>query len=467
MSERYEDPVVYNDGAGNYAPQMIPFYWQRKAMIDLLREMYFSQLADSTSMPTHYGKTIKKYHYVPLLDDRNVNDQGIDATGASTADEVTISITDPAGFSRYAVGTGADAATALTAAKTNAESLFKNLGIFQTSYDATKTALEAAGWTIEEGDAVNNGGNLYGSSRDVGVITNKMPTISETGGRVNRVGFTRITLEASMHQFGFFEEYTEDSIQFDNDAQLMEHVARESMRAANYIYEDKLGIDLLNNANVVFYGGDATSMATVTGETTATLKSELTYDMLINLDTILNNNRCPKDTKIITGSTNTDTKVVPACRYAYIGSELKMTLLKMKNFHNEKAFIPVEQYAAAGTLAKGEIGSCGPFRFIENMNMPRWEGAGAAVTSNGGYFEHNGKYDVFPMLVVGSGSFTTIGFQSSGSSKFKILNKKPGIAMADRDDPYGKIGFWSIQWWYGFMALRPEWLACVKVVAPR
>mgnify|MGYP000879285153 CR=1 FL=1 len=36
----------------------------------------------------HFGKEIKVYHYIRLLDDRNINDQGIDATG------VTISSAD-------------------------------------------------------------------------------------------------------------------------------------------------------------------------------------------------------------------------------------------------------------------------------------------------------------------------------------------------------------------------------------
>jgi len=65
--------------------QMNEFFYQKKALIDAKREMYFMPLADTMSMPKHYGKTIKVYHYIPLLDDRNVNDQGIDATGATIA----------------------------------------------------------------------------------------------------------------------------------------------------------------------------------------------------------------------------------------------------------------------------------------------------------------------------------------------------------------------------------------------
>jgi hypothetical protein len=43
--------------------------------------------------------------------------------------------------------------------------------------------------------------------------------------------------------------------------------------------------------------------------------------------------------------------------------------------------------------------------------------------------------------------------------------KKPGKEMATIQDPYGKIGFSSITFYHGFIALRPERLAVVKTVA--
>lgn len=66
----FENPRLYNDGTptnpSSIGEQLIPFYWQRKALIDLKKEQYFGQLADTTAMPKHYGKTIKRFHYVPL-----------------------------------------------------------------------------------------------------------------------------------------------------------------------------------------------------------------------------------------------------------------------------------------------------------------------------------------------------------------------------------------------------------------
>ena len=477
---QYERPQVYADGQGQMAPQLVDFYYLKRALIDERKNMLFSQLSDTMSMPKHMGKTIKRYHYIPMLDDRNVNDQGIDATGDITPNSVTIVITDPNGYERRAVGSGANAAAALTAAGDAACDMFRNLGMTNvTGYAALKATLQGRGWNFDELAAVNDAGNLYGSSRDVGTITSKLPTISETGGRVNRVGFKRIALEASICEFGCFEEYTQEDLDFDTDAELMTHISREAMRGANQIEEDLIQIDLLNGANVVYYGGDATDESEITGEAGQT-PSVLDYDTLIKLDTILNNNHCPKDTTIITGSRMIDTKTIGSTRYAYVGPELKAMLMQMTDYHNRPAFVPIHQYGAAGTLANGEIGAVGPFRFIEHPEMMHWDGAGADVTNNDGYMESNGKYNIYPVLIVGDKSFTVIGFYTGSNGnmssrgegsrvpvKFKIIHKRPGANVADRNDPYGKVGFYSIQWWHGTAIWRPEWIAIVKCVAQR
>lgn len=49
--------------------------------------------------------------------------------------------------------------------------------------------------------------------------------------------------------------------------------------------------------------------------------------------------------------------------------------------------------------------------------------------------------------------------------KFKIITKMPGEKTADRNDPYGEMGFSSIKWYYGTMILRPERIGVIKTVA--
>jgi len=380
---------VYGDGApSDIGTQLNDQYYQKTALIEAAKEQYFSQLADVTSMPKNMGRKIKRYHYLPLLDDQNINDQGIDAAGATLV-----------------------------------------------------------------------GGNLYGSSKDIGTITGKLPVLSESGGRVNRVGFKRKEIEGTFEKFGFFDEYTQESIDFDTDADLMMHINREMVMGANEITEDALQIDLISAAGVVKYAGSAT----VNGQVgSADLVS---YGDLMRLSIDLDNNRTPKHTKLINGSRMVDTKVLPAARVAYMGSELLPTFKAMVDLHGNPAFISVEKYAAGGTTVTGEVGAVDNFRLVVVPEMVKWAGAGATTTDSINY-ETGGNYDVFPILVVGDESFTTIGFQTDGKTvKFKIHHKAPGEATADRNDPYGETGFMSIKWYYGFMTLRSERIALIKTVA--
>lgn len=391
------------DGPGS--DQMNTFFWLKKSLVDSRKEQYFMPLSSTMDLPKHFGKAVKVYQWVPLLDDRNVNDQGIDANGVTIAN-----------------------------------------------------------------------GNLYGSSRDVGTIVGKLPLLTENGGRVNRVGFTRLQREGSIHKFGFFTEFTQESLDFDSEDNVKEHLSRELMTGAVQLTEAVLQKDLLASAGTVLYAGAAISDATVTGEETVSGNvtipaSVVTYDNLSRLDQILTDNRTPKQTKIITGSRNIDTKVISGGRIMFVSSAMVPLLKRLKDPFGNQAFISPQHYADAGTLLNGEVGSIDAFRFIQVPEMLHWAGAGAVVTDNPGYRSTNvggtERYDVFPLLVVGDDSFQTIGFQTDGKTvKFTVITKMPGTETADRNDPYGETGFSSIKWYYGILVKRPERLALIKAVAP-
>lgn len=374
--------------------QMETFFQLKKAIITARKDQYFMPLASTINMPKNYGKTIKVYEYIPLLDDRNVNDQGIDAAGAVIAN-----------------------------------------------------------------------GNLYGSSKDIGTITAKMPTLTESGGRVNRVGFTRVQREGSIFKFGFYTEFTQEALDFDTDAELMGHLATELMNGAVQLTEGVLQKDLLAAVGVIVYAGAATTNGTVTAE--GATPSIVSYANLMRLDQILTDNRTPKQTTVVIGSRLVDTKTLPAARVMFIGSELVPVIKAMKDLHNERAFIPVQRYADAGTVLNGEIGTVDAFRIVQVPEMLNWAGLGATVGTNPGYRVTAGKYNVYPMLVLGEDSWTTIGFQTDGKSvKFEVMTKMPGKETADRNDPYGETGFSSIKWYYGIMIKRPERMGLIKTVAP-
>ncbi|MPW63529.1 N4-gp56 family major capsid protein [Moraxella catarrhalis] len=302
-------------------------------------------------------------------------------------------------------------------------------------------------------------GNLYGSTNDAGLIADKFPVLGELGGRKNRIGMTRKEIQSNLQKFGVFYEYSNDAVNFDSDAKLLEHLERETTNACMTVYEDKLQLDLLTNAGLVKYAGTATQNSELSHG------MELNYADLVKLGIDLDKNRCPKQTKIITGTQLTDTRTIPDCRVAYVGSELIPTLEAMVDYHNKPAFIPAHQYAAGTTLLKGEVGRIAGFRIVVVPRMMKWAGVGANAT-NAAYYKTGSKYDVFPFLVVGDEAFTTIGFQSGGGKgKFQTIHKKPGEATASSADPYGETGFASKKWWYGFMPQYVERLALLKVVA--
>ena len=407
MTLQYRSPIDGTkssiDGAGS--DQMATFLALKTALVEARKEQFFMPLATAINMPKHMGKTVKVHEYVPLLDDRNVNSQGIDAAGATLVN-----------------------------------------------------------------------GNLYGSSKDIGTITSMLPVLSENGGRVNRVGFTRLAREGSIHKMGFFYEFTQESLDFDSDSTLKSRLARELINGAHKMTEDVLQKDLLAGAATVLYAGAATTDSEITGEEVVSgavtiPPSIVSFRNLTRLDQIMTDNRTPKQTKVITGSRLTDTKTLPSGRVMYVGSELMPMLREMRDAFGNPAFIAVQHYADAANVLNGEEGAIGPFRIIQVPEMLHWAGAGAAVVDNPGYrsttvsgTEH---YDVFPMLVVGDDSFSTIGFQTDGKTvKFDITTKMPGTETAGHFDPYGETGFSSIKWYYGILIKRPERLAIIKTVAP-
>ena len=460
--QRYNAPP---GSASSVGSQIVNEYYWKKALIEAAKEQYFSQLADVTSMPKNMGKKIKRYHYIPLLDDANLNDQGIDAAGVAINASL-FTVTLPALVHAYTanIGQANTAAAAINAIQAGV-AVVSGTGpwvVTSTKVELipSTSALTAAVLAAVPGAVRRQGsGNLYGSSKDVGFINGKLPALTEMGGRVNRVGFKRKELEGTFEKFGFFDEYTQESMDFDTDADLEQHISREMIMGANEMTEDALQIDLLTSAGVIKFAGDATSDATMGSN------DLVSYGDLMRLSIDLDNNRTPKMTKIISGSRMIDTRVIPASRIAYIGTELLPTFKAMKDLHNEPAFIPVEKYASAGNIVTGEVGSVDNFRIVVVPEMMKWSGAGAVITDAINY-DNDHRYDIFPILVVGSESFTTIGFQTDGKSvKFKIYHKKPGEATADRNDPYGETGFMSIKWYYGYMVLRPERIALLKTVA--
>ena len=402
-------PQVYGDGtstATNGANVRVEAL-RAKAIRVATRELVFDQLADKETMPTQHGKTLKVHKTLWILDDANINDQGLDSTGA-----------------------------------------------------------------VPSAGEPNVNGNLYGSSRSVVDITNGLPMLSEGAGRVNRVGVTRITREGTLVRMGAFLEYTDEVDKF-SDAKMEVQYYEKMGTLAAAMYDDYVQKELLGAAGIENYGGTATSILTVTGNS-ALIASDLTYDLIIDGEDSLKANWAEMSTSIIAGTPKIDTMTVNASYFAYCGSVSTRALMKLKDFHNEAAYTPARMYAAAGNLAKNEVGAVSSTRFIEARRMLKWDGGGAQVT--GGVLNANGYktttltaaqatarghgavagtyFDAFPIMYVTKGAFATIGLQ--GNKKVKWASKKPGDGVATYEDPHNLMGIYSFNFFAGSIVLEPE-----------
>ncbi len=297
----------YNGGneSGNLStmsPQLLDQYFQKQALIEARKLQFFTQLADVTAMPKNMGKKIIRYHYLPLLDDANINDQGIDAAGVAIS-SVTYFVGLPGSV---LVVANAAKAGAVTAIQDNLSGVTAVAGAddsggtgkatitvtgslyFKVATVTKATAIVALGVGATSQQA---SGNLYGSSKDIGTISGKLPALSESGGRVNRVGFKRKTIEGTFEKFGFFDEYTQESVDFDSDAELLQHVNREMINGANEMTEDALQIDLINAAGVVKFAGNATANGNVGSD------DLVTYTDMMRLSTTARRNT-PRSSRV-------------------------------------------------------------------------------------------------------------------------------------------------------------------------
>lgn len=408
MGMEYNAPTQTPGGtASDIGTQEVVKYLNRKAIIEAVKYSHFSKLSSVMNQPANYGKTFTKYRYYPLLSDLNQNLQGIDASGAA--------LTGAAGG---------------------------NPGY----------------------------GNLYGSSRDFGVITAKIPLVTEGADRVNRVGITRTSVSANLTRVGFFADWTDESTHFDSDMQMRSHFTDELVKGAEQLKEALLQLDLINGAGVVRYAGTATSLANVTAEGAGA--AIIDYNDVIRLSIALDSNRAPKRFTILKGSTLTDTATVNGSRALFIPPELITTFMEMKNSNDTEMFVPVEKYASQTTILEGEIGAVAGFRVIVHQEMIKHNGAvgvvGGTVSTNPGYYATSARYDVFNCLAVCAESFTSIGFQTNSpeAPKFNLVIKPPGPAMVTLDNPYGNKGLASIQFYYGTLIERSDWIGLLRGVAP-
>lgn len=387
---------MYNDPQGLNGPAVEssvgPQLFQRAMNVKLARErvphLRFSLLSGTRTLDKHNGKQISATYYYPLLDPRNINDQGINSEGVQTKH-----------------------------------------------------------------------GNLYQGSRSIPDIVGQKPVLSEIGGRVNRVGIHRTQIFATLSDLGFFMEYTRDARDFDSDPGLIAEMMSQMNETAVKIYEDVLAIDLLNGAGTQVWLGSSTSLDTVDNSAVVDTRD------LAALNTLLKAVRSPATTHILDGTSKVDTRTVSYKRIMYVGTEVVNHLKTLTELNStDRAFIPVEKYAAGVKVLEGEAGIIEGFRIVEIDEMLYWGSSGADNAATGFLSDDGAKYNVYPMITIGSDAFSTIGVR--GDKKFLWYHIPPEKNVNPWHDPYGRTGMISVQFRSGTIITRPERIGLIMTALP-
>lgn len=293
--------------------------------------------------------------------------------------------------------------------------------------------------------------------------------IAEGAGAVNQVTPKKITFETSLARYGFMVEYTDEAVLFSEDPVQVKY--REELGyLINQANEDLIQRDMLSSAGIVINAGGNITKAqmgtTVAADGTNEGLYKVSFDLIRKGVKALVRNRAQRHTEVVDGSTKIGTKPVNKAFYAIVGPEVKFdleTLTRGTSYEKEYVYVPAYQYAAAANVAEGEIGSMHDVRFIESEGALVDAGAGAAIpASYVGTLSHNGtNFDVFPILIPTKGAFATVGLKGQG--KVTFYSKAP--SEVSLSNPYGTKGFFSANMFYASIALKPECICRLNVLA--
>lgn len=337
----------------------------------------------------------------------------------------------------------------------------------------------------------------YLSSRDLATVTDELygangkfgtanyadngKVLLEGEGPTNKVSVQGLTISTKLEKFGEMLDYTEEVDMFSEDKMQVRY-RQELGYSANQLFEDLVQLDMLATPTVM-YAGSASSLATlgdgigagtpdaVTGRNAVEESYKINYNLIQKAVKKLYVNRTPKHNALTTGSTKVGTEPITSSYVALIGPEIRIDLENMvRGYSYERNFVftPVSMYASQTTLLEGECGRIHDIRFcvVESMLVERGVGADVdnayvGTLSYSGTIGNDAKFDVFPILIPGKGSFATIGLQGAD----KIVFRSIAPSDIDRTDPFGSNGLFSYKMWYAGIILRPERLLRINVLA--
>lgn len=315
----------------------------------------------------------------------------------------------------------------------------------------------------------------YLGKRDLTTISDKLnatdgsgAALTEGAGAINQVSPQRINYETSLARYGFMIEYT-DEVKLFSDQMVQVRYREELGYLINQTEEDLIQRDMLNSAGITINAGDVTIDQMGTGilaDGTGDELFKVSYDLIRKGVKALKRNRAKKVTEVVTGSTKIDTRTVNSAYYAIVGPEVKFDLENVTrgtSYESEFTFVPAFKYASAGNLAEGEFGQMHDVRFIESEGALMEEGAGAAIPVDyeGELSNDGSNFNVYPILFPTQGAFAAVGLRGKNRVQFNAVSPE----TVNQTNPYGTKGFFSANFFYASLALMPEKILRINVLA--
>jgi len=209
----------------------------------------------------------------------------------------------------------------------------------------------------------------------------------------------------------------------------------------------RVDFNALKAGSNVYYAGGVTSRGSVT---TALAKADIQ-----RVVRQFNKDGATPIKKRIKAGLGFNTEPVEQAYVAFCHTDLRQDIEALEGF------VPVHEYADAGTADPLELGKCAGVRFILHREAPIWAASGASSASflvNGEPVTAAASCDVYPIMVISLNSWTRVPLAGQHTVKPILLNPKES-----HSDPTGRTGYivWTAHLAAGIT--NDDWVARIEV----
>lgn len=366
------------------------------------RDIIFEQLCDSRTLPLQHGKTLKVHKTLYILDDGNVNDQGLDSAGNVSA-----------GGNLYGSSRSVVDVTAGLPLLSEGAGRVNRVGVTRITKEGTLTRMGAF---LEYTDEVDK--------------------------------FSDAKMESQ-----YYEKMGELAAELYDDYLQKELLGACGIEYYGGIATELTGVCGLDNTNTIASDLEYETILDVEDmlEANHAKMNTSIIDGSRNVGTVPVNASffayCGRETVRALNGLQDDfaqKAFVPARMYAAAGNLGKN---EVGAVHSTR-FIQAQRMMRFDGCGK-KIGTS-PTGGYKSTALTAAQATARNQTGGAGTY-----YDGLPLIYVTKGAFATVGLQ--GNKKINFLSKKPGSATYE--DPHGLQGIYSFNFFAGSISLEPEKMA--------